>query len=56
MWGNKKLQETNEETMKVTQFLMGLSETFTNIRGQLLMMTPLPTLSQALALLQQEEK
>lgn len=51
-----KLQEANDEAMKVTQFLMGLTDTFTNIRGQLLMMTPLPTLSQALALLQQEEK
>lgn len=55
-YGAMKLQETNDEAMKVTQFLMGLTDNFTNIRGQLLMMTPLPTLNQALALLQQEEK
>lgn len=48
--------EQYEETMKVTQFLMGLSENFTNIRGQLLMMNPMPKLTQVLGLLQQDER
>ncbi|XP_074378611.1 uncharacterized protein LOC141720152 [Apium graveolens] len=44
-----------EQIHKLSQFLMGLSDQFTGIRGQLLMMTPLPTLSQAYSLLLQEE-
>ena len=46
----------HEEKMKVTQFLMGLSESFTNIRGQLLMMNPMPNMTQTLSLLQQDER
>lgn len=42
--------------MKVTQFLMGLNEVYTNIRGQLLMMTPMPLLTSVLSLLQKEER
>lgn len=34
---------------------MGLNETYTGIRGQILMMTPLPSLNQAYSLLLQEE-
>nr|XP_017221723.1 PREDICTED: uncharacterized protein LOC108198480 [Daucus carota subsp. sativus] len=45
-----------EEKVKVTQFLMGLNENFTNIRGQLLMMDPLPKMTQTLSLLQQDER
>ncbi|XP_074374585.1 uncharacterized protein LOC141714995 [Apium graveolens] len=48
--------EQYEETMKVTQFLMGFSENFTNIRGQLLMMSSLPKLTHVLSLLQQDER
>lgn len=40
--GAIKQQLKIEEDMRVTQFLMGLSEIYTNIRGQLLMMSPLP--------------
>lgn len=54
--GVLKLQEVCDENMKVTPFLMGLNDMFTNIRGQLLVMNPLPNLNQALALIQQEEK
>nr|XP_017225246.1 PREDICTED: uncharacterized protein LOC108201479 [Daucus carota subsp. sativus] len=46
----------HDKMMKVTQFLMGLNEMYTNIRGQLLMMNPMPKLTQVLALLQQEER
>ncbi|XP_074356376.1 uncharacterized protein LOC141696087 [Apium graveolens] len=44
-----------EQDVKLSQFLMGLSEQFTGIRGQILMMTPLPSLSQCYSLLLQEE-
>lgn len=52
----KKQQEQADEVMKVTQFLMGLNEIYTNIRGQLLMMNPIPPLTTVLSLLQQEER
>ncbi|KAL8128075.1 hypothetical protein AgCh_014866 [Apium graveolens] len=42
--------------MKVTQFLMGLNDVYTNIRGQLLMMNPIPSLSSVLSLVQEEER
>lgn len=48
--------EQLDEIMKVTQFLMGLNDSYTNIRGQLLMMNPMPKITQVLALLQQEER
>lgn len=51
----KKLDE-HDKVQKVTQFLMGLNDNYTSIRGQILMMTPLPELSQVYALLIQEEK
>lgn len=52
----KSQLEQYDEMMKVTQFLMGLNELYTNIRGQLLMMSPMPHLPQVLALMQQEER
>ncbi|XP_074377938.1 uncharacterized protein LOC141719457 [Apium graveolens] len=47
--------ETYEQINSLSQFLMGLNDGFTTIRGQMLMMKPLPTLSQAYSLLLQEE-
>ncbi|KAL8145688.1 hypothetical protein AgCh_003726 [Apium graveolens] len=44
-----------EEILKLSQFLMGLSDAFTAIRGQLLLMKPIPSLNQAFSLLLQEE-
>ncbi|XP_074352874.1 uncharacterized protein LOC141692029 [Apium graveolens] len=49
-----KLEEY-EQVHKLSQFLMGLSDHLTDVRGQLLMMKPLPSLSQAYSLLLQEE-
>ncbi|XP_074323717.1 uncharacterized protein LOC141660627 [Apium graveolens] len=51
---NTKL-DAMDLNIQITQFLMGLNDTFTNVRGQILMMNPLPTLSQAYAILLQEE-
>lgn len=45
-----------EQDRRLIQFLMGLNELYTTIRGNILMITPLPTLGQAFALLIQEEK
>ncbi|XP_074352184.1 uncharacterized protein LOC141691357 [Apium graveolens] len=44
-----------ECTIHLTQFLMGLSEQFTSVRGQILLMKPVPTLSQCYSILLQEE-
>ncbi|XP_074352122.1 uncharacterized protein LOC141691286 [Apium graveolens] len=44
-----------EQDVKLSHFLMGLSEQFTGIRGHILMMKLLPTLSQCYSLLLQEE-
>lgn len=51
----KKLEE-HYKIQRITQFLMGLNDKYTTIRGQILMMQPLSCLSQAYALLTQEEK
>lgn len=45
-----------QEDHKLIQFLMGLNDSYLLIRGNILMMTPLPTVSQAYALLIQEER
>ncbi|XP_074373832.1 uncharacterized protein LOC141714199 [Apium graveolens] len=51
---NLKL-DTVDQNVQLIQFLMGLSDSFTAIRGQILMMKPLPSLSQSYAMLLQEE-
>ncbi|XP_069144064.1 uncharacterized protein [Solanum lycopersicum] len=45
-----------EQDRRLIQFLMGLNEAYTIIRGSILMMKPLPSMGQAFALLIQEEK
>ena len=45
-----------EQDRRLIQFLMGLNEVYTIIRGNMLMMNPLPSMGQAFALLVQEEK
>ena len=49
------LQKFNDD-QRLIQFLMGLNSDYNHIRGNILMMTPLPSISQAYALLSQEEK
>ena len=38
------------------KFLMGLNESFTNIEAQIILINPIPSLSEVYALVQQEEK
>jgi len=45
---------TQEHNM--IHFLMGLNDSYTNVRGSLLMMSPLPSLGQTYSLLIQEER
>lgn len=51
---NAKLTE-HKQSVQLTQFLMGLNDTFTAVRGQILMMHHLPSLSHCYAILLQEE-
>ncbi|KAF7152343.1 hypothetical protein RHSIM_Rhsim01G0110400 [Rhododendron simsii] len=46
----------NEEKVRLGQFLMGLDETYSAIRGHIMLMQPLPTVKKAYSLLCEEEK
>lgn len=52
---NAHKPEKYENTTKFSQFLMELHDQYTHVRGQLLMMQPIPTISQVFSLLIQEE-
>lgn len=54
--GAKDFMLKAEQDRRLIQFLMGLNEIYTVIRGSILMMNPLPSIGQAFALLVQEEK
>ncbi|XP_049364569.1 uncharacterized protein LOC125829386 [Solanum verrucosum] len=45
-----------EQDRRLIQFLMGLNEMYTVIRGNILMMSTLPSMAQVFAILSQEEK
>nr|XP_017225353.1 PREDICTED: uncharacterized protein LOC108201574 [Daucus carota subsp. sativus] len=45
--GNGHKLEHYEKINKLSQFLMGLSDQFTNVRGQILLMNPLPDICHA---------
>lgn len=44
-----------DQQQKLLQFLMGLNDSYTAIRSQILMINPLPSVSQAFAIISQEE-
>ena len=54
--GGMKQLSNNEEKMRLGQFLMGLNESYSTIRGQIMLMQPLPTVKKAYSLLCEEEK
>lgn len=45
-----------QEEQKLIQFLMGLNESYVIVRGNMLMMNPLPTMPQVYTLFVQEER
>ncbi|XP_073294587.1 uncharacterized protein [Primulina huaijiensis] len=45
----------HDQQQKLLQFLMGLNESYTSIRSQILMMSPLPSVGQAFSIISQEE-
>lgn len=53
---NGKENGEREQRKRLVQFLMGLNECYTNIRGQILLMQPLPAVEKAYSMLRHEEK
>ncbi|GKB73301.1 ribonuclease H-like domain-containing protein, partial [Tanacetum coccineum] len=53
---NGRLNGAREGINRLLQFLMGLNECFSNIRGQILLMQPMPSATKAYAMLRQGEK
>ncbi|GJR57150.1 retrovirus-related pol polyprotein from transposon RE1 [Tanacetum coccineum] len=45
-----------DQRKRLVQFLMGLDECYANIRGQILLMNPMPTVAKAYSMIRQEEK
>ncbi|GAV90097.1 UBN2_3 domain-containing protein, partial [Cephalotus follicularis] len=45
----------HDQQQKLLQFLMGLNDSYGNIRSQILLLSPLPTIGQAFSLISQEE-
>lgn len=54
--GAHKTQTERDQNRKLLQFLMGLHDSNATVRGQILMMSPLPSVSQAYAYVKQDEK
>ncbi|XP_019258158.1 PREDICTED: uncharacterized protein LOC109236429 [Nicotiana attenuata] len=54
--GAKANMQKAEQDRILIQFLMGLNEVYTVVRGSILMMNPLPSIAQAFSILIQEEK
>ncbi|XP_076917422.1 uncharacterized protein LOC143577487 [Bidens hawaiensis] len=53
--GVSHLLAKREEVQRLVQFLMGLNSSYDSIRGNILMMKPLPSISEAYAILIQDE-
>ena len=53
---NDTIQGTQQEQQKLMQFLMGLNDSYSAIRGQILLKNPLFSIRQAYSSISQEEK
>ncbi|GJW90562.1 cysteine-rich receptor-like protein kinase 8 [Tanacetum coccineum] len=53
---NGKNNGDREQRKRLIQFLMGLDECYSNLRGQILLLQPLPTMAKAYSMIRQEEK
>lgn len=54
--GAKASMQKAEQDSRLIQYLMGLNEVYTIMKGSILMMNPLPSLAQAFTIFIQEEK
>ncbi|GJW69655.1 hypothetical protein Tco_0126572 [Tanacetum coccineum] len=53
---NGKNNGDREQRKRLIQFLMGLDECYSNLRGQILLLQPLPLVAKAYGMVRQEEK
>ncbi|GJX45393.1 cysteine-rich receptor-like protein kinase 8 [Tanacetum coccineum] len=53
---NGRTNGDRDQRKRLIQFLIGLGECYSNLRGQILLMQPLPTVAKAYGMIRQEEK
>ncbi|GJZ26249.1 cysteine-rich receptor-like protein kinase 8 [Tanacetum coccineum] len=53
---NRRVNGERDQRKRLIRFLMGLDECYANIRGQILLMNPMPTVAKAYSMIRQEEK
>nr|GFA68446.1 cysteine-rich RLK (receptor-like protein kinase) 8 [Tanacetum cinerariifolium]GFA68470.1 cysteine-rich RLK (receptor-like protein kinase) 8 [Tanacetum cinerariifolium] len=53
---NKRVNRERDQRKRLISFLMGLDECYANVRGQILLMQPMPTIAKAYSLIRQKEK
>ncbi|GKC07894.1 hypothetical protein Tco_0999504 [Tanacetum coccineum] len=53
---NGRIKFERDQRMRLIQFLMGLDEIYSNIRGHILLMQPLPTVAKAYTMVRQEKQ
>ncbi|GKC17149.1 hypothetical protein Tco_1013931 [Tanacetum coccineum] len=53
---NGKENDERDHRKRLIQFLMGLDDSYANVRGQILLMQPLPSVGKAYNMIRQEEK
>ncbi|GKA68938.1 cysteine-rich receptor-like protein kinase 8 [Tanacetum coccineum] len=53
---NRRINGERGQRKRFIQFLMGLDECYANVRGQILLMNPMPTVAKAYSMIRQEEK
>ncbi|PWA96217.1 hypothetical protein CTI12_AA041970 [Artemisia annua] len=53
---NGRINGERDQRKRLIQFLMGLDECYANIRGQILLMNPMPSVAKAYSMIRQEEK
>ncbi|GJU30623.1 cysteine-rich receptor-like protein kinase 8 [Tanacetum coccineum] len=53
---NRRVNGERDQRKRLIQFLMGLDECYANVRGQILLMNPMPSVAKAYNMIKQEEK
>ncbi|GKC08921.1 retrovirus-related pol polyprotein from transposon RE1 [Tanacetum coccineum] len=53
---NGRVNGERDQRKRLIQFLIGLDECYSNVRGQILLMQPMPTVAKAYIMIRQEEK
>jgi hypothetical protein len=56
LWSSQKTTLDYYHQDYIFQFLMGLNDTFSQVRGQILLINPLPSINKVFSLVLQEER